>query len=222
MSTATASRPVQKGAPTRANKTEVGHKYIRQTPTGKILIVKIIEQKGNNTILEVLDDAEFDDPLSVPGTMILYEIAGKEAPIPKAKPAPVAKEPPKPEPKAKAKPEAKVKKPAVEKKNRMAKVPDGTSAPRVSLEGFNLRQFYRNRLAINRATECEKAKEAICRCRCGGALHGKPHKPWFDAENALFDSSPISAITAKDVLSLIKKFGGVKFLAARKTQVHKH
>ncbi len=207
----------QKGAPTRAHQTDVGEKYLRHTPSGKILLVKILEHKGKDTILEVLDDPEFDEAFSVPGTMVLYEIAGKEVFVPakaapKPAPKPAAKEPSKgPAPKPK-----KEKKPPLGKKERLLKVPDGKPAPRVTLEGFVLRTNYRNRLATNRAMECEKAKEKSCRCRCGGALHGKPHKPWFDAENALFAASPVSAITASQVLGLIKKFGGSKLIAEHK------
>lgn len=201
------------GRPIRASQTEAGKKYLRRTPSGKIVPVKCKEHKGDKVILEV-SDPDFDDEITVPAHFMLHELEdAKPAPAPKAKPAPkpIAK---KPEPKPAKEP--KTPKPKKVKKERMAKVPDGKAAPRVELEGFTLRQHYRNRLAINRAQECEKAKEHVCRCRCGGALHGKPHKPWMEAEEVLFQASPVSAITAKDVLSLIKKFGGAKFIAERK------
>lgn len=207
---------ISKGEKLRAKDAAVGKKYIRETPKGKILIIKVTEQNAKETVLQVLDDEEFTDPLSVPHTMVLHEIVEAKD-EPKAKAAkPTAPKAAKKEPKELKAPKA----PKPPKKDRMAKVGDGKAAPRVKLEGFNLRQHYRNRLAINRALECEKAKEDSCRCRCGGALHGKPHKPWFEAENELFNASPIGAITAQDVLKLIHKFGGAKFVAAH-AEAHK-
>ncbi len=205
MSTATQSL----GGPIRAGQAVVGQKYIRRTPTGKLVEVEVEGKRGNKVVLKV-DDPDFDETIEVSETFTLHKIEdlSPAKPAPKSAPKSSSKTPaPKPSPKPSSLP----------KKQRMEKVADGKAAPRVKLEGFDLRQFYRNRLAINRAVECENAKKHSCRCRCGGALHGKSHKPWFEAEAALFEKSSISAITAKDVLGLIKKFGGAKFLAEHKS-----
>lgn len=35
-------------------------------------------------------------------------------------------------------------------------------------------------LSEERASACEQAKTPRCRCRCGGALHGRAHPPGFE------------------------------------------
>jgi len=92
------------------------------------------------------------------------------------------------------------------KVQRLEKVPEGKSAPRIKLEEFNLRQNYRARLSMRSANECEAAHRESCVCRCGGALHGINHKGFMAAEAEAFDASPNKVVTAQQMLELIKKF----------------
>lgn len=94
-------------------------------------------------------------------------------------------------------------------KERIAKKAPGEKTPRVELCGFSFRKDYRSRLSPVRASFCQKAVAESCSCRCAGSLHGKDHQAWFDAEEILFQKSPNGAITALQVLNLVKKFGGV-------------
>lgn len=100
---------------------------------------------------------------------------------------------------------------AVEKEasTRIPKKLPGEKTARVELVGFSFRKDYRARLSPTRARFCQAAVKDSCHCRCAGSLHGKDHKPWFEAEEALFQKSPNGAITALQVLNLVKKFGGV-------------
>lgn len=189
-----------------AKKAEPGKEYMTVKDGKAQHLVKCKEQKGDKTILVVHAKGYGynTNPITVDGNYLLKTISsavkaggssrGGEDMKKAAKL--VKSSAPKAEPKAEA---------SSNGRDKLPKIPLGKAAPRVEIEGVSYRLNYRSRLSERRARDCEAARKDSCRCRCGGVLHGKPHKPWFEAEEKAFSEK--GYMTAKEIHALAKKFG---------------
>jgi hypothetical protein len=154
---------------------------------------------------------------TVPAGQCLKVIEQEEGKKPMPKKAEKSAKPAKQEnPKKEAAPakEKKAREPKAEKIElaRLPKMIPGKGTPTEVIDGVKYRAGYRARSNAQRVADCEAAKGDMCNCRCKGALHGKTHGKFLEAENALFidaaEKKQCSYVTAKEMHALVKKFGG--------------
>ena len=173
------------------------------TPEGKAVVRFFVPAYGFKTT-----------PHTVPAGQLLkvIEEEGKK-PMPKKEAAKPAKQEKSKKEAAPAK-EKKAREPKAEKIElaRLPKMIPGKGTPTEVIDGVKYRAGYRARSNAQRVADCEAAKGDMCNCRCKGALHGKPHGKFLEAENALFigaaEKEQRSYVTAKEMHALVKKFGG--------------
>ena len=60
---------------------------------------------------------------------------------------------------------------------------------------------YKRALTNSQASRCENAKYLICRCRCGGRLHGQGHASYQAKEQALMKMQ--QTITTEKIAALL-------------------
>lgn len=204
----------------QAKEAKVGKEYT--SPKGNV--VKVYSQDGEKTLLLVKVGNGYSNskPFQVPGTYILKgqgSMASSKKDAAEAKKAAkaerhAAKTAAK-EAKKLAKKEAKaakaprVKKEAKPKRDRLPKMKAETGTPTVVIKGIKFREHYRNRLSEQRAILCQKAAKDNCFCRCGGLLHGKSHKAWFEAEAQLFEKLN-GPVPAAKIVALVEELVGAK------------
>lgn len=49
---------------------------------------------------------------------------------------------------------------------------------------------YKRPMTNMQALSCELASQVVCRCRCGGVMHGIDHAAFISAQHDLFDVLP--------------------------------
>jgi len=60
---------------------------------------------------------------------------------------------------------------------------------------------YKRALTNSQASRCENARHPVCRCRCGGSLHGQGHASYQAQEQALMKTQ--QTITTGEIAALL-------------------
>ena len=66
---------------------------------------------------------------------------------------------------------------------------------------------YKRALSKAQAVACENAKHPKCRCRCGGALHGKGHSAYQAQEREILDQG--KQITTEQITAIVESLKSV-------------
>ena len=61
---------------------------------------------------------------------------------------------------------------------------------------------YKRALTNSQASRCENAKHPVCRCRCGGRLHGQGHASYQAEEQTLMKMQQM--ITTEEITALLE------------------
>ncbi len=209
MTTAVAEK---KGDVIFANKAHPGMEYLwvnkEGKTTGRTLVDKILPD-GKVVVHFFVDGYGFKTtPHTVPGSQALKVVETKAINKPQGGDMPKNTKPSKKAAKVVKAP--RVKKEPAQKLERLQKIKEG-DVPVTELDGAKYRSNYRARSNAQRVADCEAAKKDSCHCRCQGALHGKSHGKFVEAEAEMFELAAKdgrSFITAQEAHRIVKRFGG--------------
>lgn len=203
---------VKKSLTIDARDAKSGQEYL--SPMGNV--IKVLGQSGENTIVCARSqDGNYDenDSFLVPGDAVLNILISRKNSLFAHVPRVLTnhKETKEDRHKLKAAVGLVKKAAAIVKTGERKRLPIviDRKCPMVEIDGKKYRKNYRIRLSKLRAQECQGANLKACTCRCGGLYHGKSHKVYFEAEDALFRKYQ-GLVPAAQIVSLAKRLAGKK------------